>query len=162
MYFRAFQALQIWQNNQELKELSAMGLHPHPKHWSLRTMRNGEQANWHCRMVLQGPRFLLIVQTCRVRFTSFTHLAESHICFAQMSEEIQICGRSSLPAASPTSAVEVGDFAWAKDDYSATWRTVAIWAFIIELRTRLFFIDQAWSYPGGMTPEKCVHTHISR
>ncbi|EIE27253.1 ABC1-domain-containing protein [Coccomyxa subellipsoidea C-169] len=41
-----------------------------------------------------------------------------------------------------------------KDDYSATWRTIAIWAFIIELRTRLFFIDQAWSYPGGMTPEK--------
>jgi len=54
----------------------------------------------------------------------------------------------------PTPAVTVGDFAWARDDYSATWRTVTIWSFIIELRTRLFFIDQAWSYSGGMTAEK--------
>jgi hypothetical protein len=60
-----------------------------------------------------------------------------------------------VPAGGDTvAAIEVSDFAWAKEDYSATGRTLAIWAFIIELRLRLFLIDQSWTYPGGMTPEK--------
>lgn len=61
-----------------------------------------------------------------------------------------IAGANSLPVA----AMEVSDLAWARDDYSATGRTLAIWLFIIELRIRLFLIDQSWSYPGGMTPQK--------
>ena len=53
---------------------------------------------------------------------------------------------------SPT--IAAGYFAWSRDDYSTTWRTVAIWAFIVELRARLFLVDQKWTYPGGMTPLK--------
>lgn len=47
--------------------------------------------------------------------------------------------------APPTDA----DFEWAKDSYSATRRNVDTWAFFLTFRTRLWLLEQRWSYPGG-------------
>ena len=46
------------------------------------------------------------------------------------------------------------DFDWARDDYSPSLRTAAIWNFILTCRLRLTLDSQKWTYPGGMTPER--------
>jgi len=46
------------------------------------------------------------------------------------------------------------DFKWAQDDYNAVTRTLDTWAFFTVFRTRLWLLDQKWSYPGGFTAEK--------
>ncbi|KAI7839932.1 hypothetical protein COHA_006326 [Chlorella ohadii] len=45
-------------------------------------------------------------------------------------------------------------YTWAQEDYSRRRRTLDTWSFVLTLRARLWLLDQAWSYPGGMTPEK--------
>lgn len=50
--------------------------------------------------------------------------------------------------------VAVRDFNWARDDYSPSLRTAAIWNFILTCRLRLTLDSQKWTYPGGMTPER--------
>ncbi|KAG2482100.1 hypothetical protein HYH03_018956 [Edaphochlamys debaryana] len=46
------------------------------------------------------------------------------------------------------------DFKWAQDDYNATTRTIDTWTFFTIFRTRLWLLDQKWSYPGGFTDAK--------
>lgn len=45
-------------------------------------------------------------------------------------------------------------YTWAKDDYSASKRTLDTWSFVLTLRARLWLLEQPWSYPGGMNDEK--------
>lgn len=45
-------------------------------------------------------------------------------------------------------------YTWSQEDYSRRRRTIDTWSFVLTLRARLWLLDQAWSYPGGMTPEK--------
>ena len=40
-----------------------------------------------------------------------------------------------------------------QEDYSEARRTLDTWAFVFSLRARLWLLDQAWTYPGGQTPE---------
>jgi hypothetical protein len=60
------------------------------------------------------------------------------------------------------------DFKWAQDSYNATQRTVDTWVFFSVFRTRLWLLDQKWSYVGGFTGAgagwfpmlwPCKHTH---
>ena len=51
-------------------------------------------------------------------------------------------------------AIAVADYDWSTERPSKAWRTIAIWAFVLELRTRLFLVDQKWAFPGGFTPQK--------
>ncbi|KAF8066232.1 ABC1K7 [Scenedesmus sp. PABB004] len=46
------------------------------------------------------------------------------------------------------------DYKWAQDSYNVTQRNVDTWAFFVVFRTRLWLLDQKWSYAGGMTDEK--------
>lgn len=43
------------------------------------------------------------------------------------------------------------DFRWSSDKYSNTQRSLDIWGFIIGLRTKLWLLDQKWSYVGRWT-----------
>ena len=43
------------------------------------------------------------------------------------------------------------DFKWAQDSYNVTQRTIDTWLFFSVFRTRLWLLDQKWSYPGGIT-----------
>lgn len=43
------------------------------------------------------------------------------------------------------------DFKWAQDSYNATQRNLDTWLFFGTFRTRLWLLDQKWSYPGGFT-----------
>lgn len=45
-------------------------------------------------------------------------------------------------------------YTWSQDDYSETKRTIDTWRFVLILRSRLWLLEQKWSYPGGMTDEK--------
>lgn len=45
-------------------------------------------------------------------------------------------------------------YTWAQEDYSKRQRALDSWSFVLTLRARLWLLDQAWSYPGGMTPER--------
>jgi hypothetical protein len=45
-------------------------------------------------------------------------------------------------------------YTWSQEDYSRRRRTLDTWSFVLTLRARLWLLDQAWTYPGGMTPEK--------
>lgn len=45
-------------------------------------------------------------------------------------------------------------YTWAQESYSKRQRTLDTWSFVLTLRSRLWLLDQAWSYPGGLTPEK--------
>lgn len=58
---------------------------------------------------------------------------------------------SNEPEVLPADATQ---FSWAREDYSRTQRTIQTWSFVLSLRARLFLLDAAWSYPGGMTVEK--------
>ena len=53
-------------------------------------------------------------------------------------------------------ALAVADYDWSRDSPSKSRRTLAIWAFVIELRVRLSLVDQKWAYPGGFNAQKCV------
>ncbi|PNW79848.1 hypothetical protein CHLRE_08g369150v5 [Chlamydomonas reinhardtii] len=46
------------------------------------------------------------------------------------------------------------NFKWAQDDYNALQRNVDTWAFFSVFRSRLWLLDQKWSYPGGWTEAK--------
>ncbi|KAI8468021.1 MAG: ABC1 family-domain-containing protein [Monoraphidium minutum] len=46
------------------------------------------------------------------------------------------------------------DFKWARDSYSKTQRTIDTWTFFLAFRSRLYLLDQKWSYVGGFTEEK--------
>lgn len=41
------------------------------------------------------------------------------------------------------------DFRWAQDSYNSTQRSVDTWVFFAAFRTRLWLLDQKWSYVGG-------------
>jgi hypothetical protein len=43
------------------------------------------------------------------------------------------------------------DFGWAQDSYNVTARNLDTWAFFAVFRTRLWLLDQKWSYVGGFT-----------
>eukprot|EP00878_Enallax_costatus_P037829 GHUV01042857.1.p2 GENE.GHUV01042857.1~~GHUV01042857.1.p2 ORF type:complete len:108 (+),score=33.52 GHUV01042857.1:130-453(+) len=43
------------------------------------------------------------------------------------------------------------DFKWAQDSYNVTQRTADTWLFFAVFRSRLWLLDQKWSYPGGYT-----------
>ena len=45
-------------------------------------------------------------------------------------------------------------FSWSRDNYNSTQRSLDIWSFIIKLRTKLWLLDQKWSYAGGWTESK--------
>lgn len=44
-------------------------------------------------------------------------------------------------------------YSWAEESYSERRRTLDTWTFVLTLRTRLWLLDQGWSYIGGMTKE---------
>ncbi|WIA14006.1 hypothetical protein OEZ85_002567 [Tetradesmus obliquus] len=46
------------------------------------------------------------------------------------------------------------DFKWAQDSYNVTQRNTDTWVFFAVFRTRLWLLEQKWSYPGGFTDEK--------
>ncbi|GIL68808.1 hypothetical protein Vafri_22040 [Volvox africanus] len=46
------------------------------------------------------------------------------------------------------------DFKWAQDNYNATQRNIDTWVFFTLFRTRLWLLDQKWSYTGGFTDAK--------
>ena len=46
------------------------------------------------------------------------------------------------------------DFRWSRDNYNNTQRSIDIWTFIVTLRTKLWLLDQKWSYVGGWTESK--------
>ena len=46
------------------------------------------------------------------------------------------------------------EFQWSRDNYSSTQRSIDIWTFIVSLRTKLYLLDQKWTYVGGWTEEK--------
>ncbi len=53
---------------------------------------------------------------------------------------------AGMPAVSMDS-----DFRWSRDNYNNTQRSIDIWTFIISIRTKLWLLDQKWSYVGGFT-----------
>ena len=59
------------------------------------------------------------------------------------------CAPAGMPAFSMDS-----DFRWSRDNYNNTQRSIDIWTFIVTLRTKLWLLDQKWSYVGGWTEPK--------
>jgi hypothetical protein len=43
---------------------------------------------------------------------------------------------------------------WAQDSYSSSARSLDIWSAIAVLRVRMWWLNTAWTYPGGITDEK--------
>lgn len=60
---------------------------------------------------------------------------------------------SARSAGMPALAMD-SDFRWSKDNYSNTQRSIDIWSFIVSLRTKLWLLDQKWSYVGGWSEAK--------
>ena len=52
--------------------------------------------------------------------------------------------------------VQDSEFRWSQDTYNSTQRSIEIWAFIIQLRAKLFLLDQKWSYRSGFSEEQCA------
>jgi hypothetical protein len=52
------------------------------------------------------------------------------------------------------------DFRWAQDDYNATQRTIDTWTFFTVFRTRLWLLDQKWSYPGEAGGGSCCRPGV--
>lgn len=46
------------------------------------------------------------------------------------------------------------DFKWSRDNYNVWARNVDTWTFFSVFRTRLWLLEQKWSYPGGFTEDK--------
>ena len=57
------------------------------------------------------------------------------------------------PAGMPAFFMD-SDFRWSRDNYNNTQRSIDIWTFIVTLRTKLWLLDQKWSYVGGWTELK--------
>ncbi|PSC67309.1 putative aarF domain-containing kinase chloroplastic [Micractinium conductrix] len=45
-------------------------------------------------------------------------------------------------------------YSWAQENYSKRRRNLDSWSFVLTLRTRLWLLDQKWSYSGGQTAER--------
>lgn len=48
------------------------------------------------------------------------------------------------------------DFKWAQDSYNVTQRNTDTWVFFAVFRTRLWLLEQKWSYPGGFTGSRML------
>ena len=86
----------------------------------------------------------------QTHFSGSSHLMD-HLSTAWGT--IQPWLTTDLAAGMPQFSLD-SDFRWSRDNYSSTQRSVDIWSFIISLRTKLYLLDQKWSYVGGWTEEK--------
>lgn len=79
----------------------------------------------------------------------FTAASRSAVAANEQRAESLIDAGQSMPAFSMDS-----DFRWSRDNYNNTQRSIDIWTFIVTLRTKLWLLDQKWSYVGGWTEPK--------
>ncbi|DBA75148.1 TPA: hypothetical protein ACH3X1_010464 [Trebouxia sp. C0004] len=79
----------------------------------------------------------------------FAAASRSAVAATEQRAESLIDAGQSMPAFSVDS-----DFRWSRDNYNNTQRSIDIWTFIITLRTKLWLLDQKWSYLGGWTELK--------
>ncbi len=55
---------------------------------------------------------------------------------------------STVEFAEADTPLDSQQFTWSNDSYSSLQRSVEIWSFVIGLRSRLWLLDQKWSYLG--------------
>lgn len=83
-----------------------------------------------------------------LHLTACPHALEDSASQAKYRGECH-CTPAGMPAFSMDS-----DFRWSRDNYNNTQRSIDIWTFIVSLRTKLWLLDQKWSYVGGWTEPK--------